>query len=466
MMYILLALGLALPTCIGWLTLRIIEGKTAVLFSVERVIAGFALGSIIVPFVLFFTEVSGIGSFSLAAMVATQVVLLAALFSIYCVRKKSYSTSPIPGNDEPWLLWQKIVAVVLGLWFFVKTAAAWLLLMGPSFFDDTVKNWNLRGKMFYVQQEFTFNAIPGKDVGIGSYPPTVPLMKTWLAAVNGGWDETVVNAIHMLWFLAAIALMYFVLRRIMSSAWSALGAYLLSSLPLYLMHGGAAYADQFLSLIIFIAVSWLYLGLRSEAPMRSSFLQIAAVTTGLLVFTKNEALLLHLPPLGLIVGCALLMNTLSTAEKRQTALWYGFSVLLVAIPWLTFKWLHNLTFGNAKSATGMVTLEWHDLVLETIFESTFFMGHWLLLPVLFVGTLIVCRKVAFRTPLVVCTAFFLIVWLGQIPLYLFSELYIEATNQTGYARGVLHLIPLAVLVTVVCLHEKISSHTNNSSQKT
>lgn len=450
----LLPVGILLPTLIGWLTLRLVEGKHAVLFGIERWLAGFALGSVLVPFLFFLGEVSGIGDFGLPSLLTIQLVTIAMLGGVYTMKKKAFGPSPHVDLDSPWPLWQKVIGVVLSLWLVAKLAAAWLLLTGPAFFDDTVKNWNLRGKMFYVHKELILEAIPGKGVGVGSYPPTVPLIKTWLATISGTWNEITVNCVHILWFLTALGLLYFVLRRTMRSNWAALGVYLLSSLPLYLVHGGAAYADQFLSLIIFIAVSWLYLGLEGSNDNRMSFLKISAIATGALVFTKNEALLLHLPPIAVLLVLAAVTGVLTHKEKLTAILWYSVSVLVVAGPWLVFKWQNSLTFGNAKSATGMLDMQWHEGVLETIFFNTFFMGHWLLLPALFVATLLVCRKTAFRTPLVVCTAFFLAVFLGQIPLYLFTALYTEALNQTGYTRGVLHLIPIAVLIVTVCLHQQ------------
>lgn len=464
MMYVLLLIGLLLPTLSGWLLLRIIEGKTAVLYSAERLVAGFAVGSIVSPFAWFLSEASGIGNFSLVSMLTVQLLLIAVFGALFMVRKKTYGLSPVPMHRAHWSAPQIIVGGVLGFWFVLKALSAYLLLIGPAYFDDTVKNWNLRGKMYFIDKELVLQAVPGKDVGIGSYPPTVPLMKAWLASVSGEWNEIIVNSIHILWFLAAIALLYFVLRRSMRSTWAALGAYMLSSLPLYMVHGGTAYADQFLSLSIFTAVSWLYLGLGQAGDVRGSFLRLSAIATGLLVFTKNEALLLHLPPIALILVACAVLGVFNRKELRINVLWYGGSVAAIALPWLIFKWLNGLTFGNAKSATGMLKMEWHEHVLETIAANNFMMAHWALLPILLVFVLIIFRSTAFRTTLSVCTAFFLVVFLEQIPLYVLTDLYVEALNQTGYARGILHIIPIAVLIIVTCLHRALAGEENSISQ--
>ncbi len=451
MAFLLFPIALLLPTAIGWLLLRVVEGTSSVLQPIERVIAGFCIGSAFVPFAFFLTTLIGIGNFSFVSMLAVQLILVGLLGGVYLKNRKAYTRAPALHPNASWVLWQKVTATIFALWFAIKAVSAWLLLIGPGFLDDTLKNWNLRGKMFYETKDFVLELADGKALEVSSYPPTVPLMKTWVASVHGSWHEGLVNTIHLLWFFAALVLMYFVLRRLMASTWALIGTYILSSLPLYLVHGGAAYADQFLSLLIFIAVAWLYLGLKEAGATRASFLRISALSTGLLLFTKNEALLLYIPVMGLIIGALLITRYLSIKEKVATALWYGECVLATGIPWLLFKWSNSLTFGNAKSATGMLQLEWHEDVIATIWNNTFFMGHWLLLPVLFVALLIVRRGLAFRSPLIVCTAFFLVAWCIQLFLYVFTELHVEAIMQTGYTRGVLHLVPLVVLITTVCL---------------
>lgn len=434
-MYLWLLIGIPLPTLCGWLLLRVIEGTTPVLNALERWVAGFIVGSIFVPFLFFLVDASGVGLLTLPWMLGVQLVVILLLVIRYALyeRRNTISLPRITHHESLfWKPWEKLLAAALGVWFILKVIAMWILLIGPAYFDDTLKNWNLRGKMFYEQGHIIV------EPGIGSYPPTVPLMKTWLASLSG-WHEGLVNSIHILWFLAALFLLFSVLRRYMNTKWALVGTYLLSTTPLYALHGGIAYADQFLSVVVFLAVSWLLLGHKEH-----TFLRLSALATGLLIFTKNEALLLYVPPIALIALIRL------GKQQKSALLWYiGFG-LAIALPWLLFKWSHHLDFGNAKPISGMA-LSWHAGVLETIFRNTFFMGHFALLPALFVASLVLGWKTVFGTPLRVAVAFLFVVLFGQVCIFVFTDLATEALNQTGYARGVLHLVPVMVFITTVCL---------------
>jgi len=182
-----------------------------------------------------------------------------------------------------------------------------------------------------------------------------------------------------------------------------------------------------------------------------SFIRIASIVTGLLVFSKNEALLLHMPPIVLLVLVTMFLSSFTKSEKKQTLAWYTVLISSCLIPWIAFKSYFDLAFGNAKSISSF-SIEWHEGVLSAIGFNTLFEGNWGLLPVLFVGLCIAQWKKVLLTPLSILVGFVLIVWLGQLPIYMFTSLYIEALNQTGYARGLIHLVPLVVMVTTLLLH--------------
>jgi hypothetical protein len=66
-----------------------------------------------------------------------------------------------------------------------------------------------------------------------------------------------------------------------------------------------------------------------------------------------------------------------------------------------------------------------------------------------------CRR-AFRPSLTILIGFFFLVYFGQLFLYLFTSLSTEAVNQTGYARGLLHIVPVGVLIGTALLSSTVS----------
>ncbi|MBT4119955.1 MAG: hypothetical protein HOG89_00550 [Candidatus Peribacter sp.] len=448
-----LPIGLLPSIACGWLLLRLAEGSSPVLYKYERAVAGFVLGGIFTTFTIFLTEITGIGSFSFLSMLVTQLVLMMILGGLYWKNKEKLTANcQLITDNSSWKPWQKIATGILSVWILAKLVSGIILLSGPAYFDDTLSNWNIRAKAFYHHQELILELEPGKGTGIGSYPQSVPLLKTWLAHLNGEWHEALANSLHILWYLSALVLVYFAIRRLLNTKWALLGTYILASVPLYTMHGASAYGDCFLSVVIFLALSWVFFAAKSEGQERMSFIKLGSIAAALLVYTKSEAILLHLPPIIVLVAGLMLLGGMSTSQKRSTLLWYGACVSAVLLPWVGFKWMNNLGFGNAKDVSGM-TLEWHEGVLQAIGLNTFWEGNWNLLPVLFLGLIIYKWRSAFRSHLAYLTGFVLVVIIGQLPIYMFTALHVEALNQTGYARGIIHLIPVIVVITTVLLHQ-------------
>lgn len=477
--------GLLLPTLNGWLLVRIIEGKTPVLSSLERWATGFIVGLTGTMYVTFLVHIAGFVRLDRLGFLAVQIILIFLLATFHFLRQKSYrrsepscSSADRRGSDPSgqreldgkerrsftWPRWARILLTILLVWTFLKFLAAALTFtfLTPPYVDDAMDNWNLRGKIFFVNQELTLNlpsnSPEGSTSGVSTYPPTVPLAKTWLAALAGTWEESLVNSIHPLWFLALLALLFGTLRATAGLWWGIFGLYLFGSLPLPLLHATNPYADMFLSAHIGAAACFLLRALSQPEKERSMrFLLLAALPIALLPFTKNEGLLLYFPPLALALALAVLhLARHGVFQRRDTfhiLLWTTILVSSVLLPWLLFKWSHHLTFGNAKSVTSFWPLSWSQQSVHAIFVNTFFEGNWLLLFWLFFPLLAWQWRSAFRFPLLPLSLTFLLPYLLQIALYILTPLATEAINQTGYARGLIHLLPIVILLTVLLLSQ-------------
>ncbi len=462
MSLIFLPIGLLLPTLNGWLILAILQKNKRILFRGEQWVMGCVMGLLLSVLILFISHVTFALPFSRWLMITVHasatVIFYITAHALKCLK----NPAPILAQSQPFSRTVKMLIGTLGSWTIIKTltSAVVFLTLTPTFLDDTLDNWNLRGKVFYEDQALTL-AMPAEDIvtsplGVSSYSPAVPLMKTWFASLAGEWSESLINSIHVIWYIAAIVLLYYVLRRLATKGWALLGVYILGSMPLYLMHGTNPYADAFVSVHVFIAVSMLFLFFREDdSTARTSFMHIGAVATGILPFTKNEGLLLYVPPILFILCIGLFLNVrnkrCTMSEARKTVLWYGLCIAALALPWLLFKWSHGLTFGNAKSFTDL-GIGWQEGIVIAWWINTFFEGNWLFLFPLVIGLLVWKRRAAFSTYIIPAT-FFLIVYIGQIMIFLFTGLSAEARMQTGLARGVIQLLPVIVLVTTVLLWE-------------
>ncbi|MFH1670024.1 MAG: hypothetical protein ABIA92_00365 [Patescibacteria group bacterium] len=462
--------GIALTTLIGWLIARLLEGHTAVLYRWERWILGVVLGLTFTMFVTFLVHTTFAMPLNRTGYLFIQLAIVILLGIVFGIRKPESgirvplpksNINRIPNSEFRIPIPLKIVIIAFSIWTSIKilSTGVTFLLLTPPFQGDTVDNWNLRGKMFFVDQAITLTIPNSEGIpltgDVNSYPPTVPLVKASFSTLAGNWSEPLVNVIHLLWYLSALALLFFSLRRVVGTLWALGGTYILASLPLYLMHGTNPYADVYLSVHILAAVTLLFHALASEDPdRRASFLRLSAFATALLPFTKNEALIMHTPAILLILAIALWwmkrIGKMSLKDCIHTVLWYVLLLSAVTIPWIAYKWSHGLTFGNAQSLSN-INLAWQPGVLKAIAKNTFLEGNWLLLFPLLLLLLIIQKRTAFKTPLLVLTGFFLIVYLGQFPLYMFTFLSTEALYQTGYARGIVQLAPTVVMIVTVLL---------------
>lgn len=457
------AIGLSLPAACGWLLLRLSEGNAPVLGRAERWAAGMiAGGTVMMAFV--FTLHATLGMpLGVLGFLGVELGTLALLGTLWRMRRPTGTVPALPASGrsrfEPlaWILLSFAIAKV-------ALAALTFLVLTPTFLDDTLDNWNLRGKVFYEDRALTL-ALPGEDPiaspkGVSSYPPAVPLLKASLAAIAGSWSDPLANAPHAAWFAGVCVLLYASVRRVLARGWALLAVYGYLSLPLAVMHGTNPYADVFVSAHVFLAASWTFHALRERDAARArSWWLLTGVALGALSFTKNEGLIVYTPPLLLIAATAFAlrwrsgaMNVRGITDSLLRAL---VPLCVVALPWLAFKWSNGLTFGNAKPFSAF-TIHWRENVLMSVGVNTFLEGNWLLLfPLLF---LLLCWRwrAALRAyaPL---TAFVGIVYLGQMSLFLFTDLAVEALMQTGYARGLIQLMPCIVLLTVLLLHDAAES---------
>lgn len=450
-------IGLGLPTVAGWLLLRIAEGSAPVLLRTERWLAGFVLGPTLVFWLVFVLHVTVGLPLSRWGFLGVEGVVLLLLAAAW-YRRTPTGTAPEPPSQPRWkyepLLWALLALAIVK----VLLAGTTFLLLTPTYVDDALDNWNLRGKMFYEDRALTL-AMPGEDPilsqkGISSYPPTVPLLKASLAAIAGRWSESLINGVHLLWFAAGAGLLFSIARRMLGRSWGLLAAYAYLAMPLATMHGTNPYADIFVSLHVFLTVGFLLSALREQdTARRRSWFLLLGIACAALSFTKNEGIILYLPPILLILGIALLLR-LRTHIQSFASVLRSFAFILiplaaVALPWLLFKWSHGLTFGNAKPV-GSFAIYWRENVLQSVGVNTFLEGNWLFLIPLLLGLLAWRWRAAWRTNLPL-TAFVAIVYCGQLMIFLFTDLAAEALMQTGYARGLVQLLPCLVLLTTLLL---------------
>ncbi len=462
-------IGVGITTLVGWLAVGAAQGRTPVLSRYERLAWGLTLGPTLGMFSVFLCHVLGLTKLNLTGFLAPQLFLIAILGIFGWKLGTLNFRGPKPYvSRQSHPRWMTIGIGLLCIWTAIKIiAGAYDLISVPTYWDDSFNNWNMRGKIFYMTEELQLEIPGGNGVivtagSVGSYPPTLPLMKTFVSVLRGAWHEPLVNSVHLVWFIGLLSVLYFTLRRSFDPLVSALGIWAIVSLPLILIHGNNPYADIFVAAHVLLAASAL-LALRKSHVSSDiqAWTKLFFLTLGLLVFTKNEALLLHVPLLCLAAVIFEIWHrkNLALKDHRKTLVTGLCIAVAFALPWLSFKWMNGLTFGNAKSVSG-VSLTFNPVVLKAIWFHLTHEANWLLLPLVLPLALIAAGRRFWRSPEAVLGAFVLADIALQFMLFIMIQaLATEAINQTGLSRGLLQVAPVAVLV-IFSLWAMMTQETN------
>jgi len=454
---LVLLFGFALPSLLGWLLLLHAEGRTIVLGRAERIVWGMALGPTLMMLLVFLLHVLGIVSLTLLGFLIPTVLLIIGLAFLAHRRTLLWPRDAHSEyREEKRAPWKTALLAVLILWTAFKLfAGAYDLWNVPTYWDDSFNNWNMRGKVFFVKKSLELQYVTENDVqqilgGVSSYPPTVPLVKTWLSSLRGSWQEPLVNSVHFVWFLILLASMFLFVSRMQGKTRGWIAVYALTSLPLLLIHGTNPYADIFVGMHVFLAsICLLQLSNATTHTVRP-WMMLSGITIGTLVFTKNEALLLYTPVL-IVLSLWQLWRQCRVGKSEakacvRTLIIFLGIIALVVVPWLGFKWMQGLTFGNAK-AVGDTVLMLNQRAAHAIWFSLSKEANVLLLPLFLMGSLLLKYRTAFRLPLLSLTLFVLLIFVMQSGLFIFVQaLANEAIKQTGLARGLVHIAPSALLL--------------------
>lgn len=438
----------------GWLLVRAVEGSKPVLQPIERVLYGLLAGPILMMELAFFGAWAGILSFTLGGFLLVHGVVIALLAAMLW-RRKILTFAPrgsdLASGGMPERRFARVgLCILLGfmaLRFLFGTVNLFAL---PTYWDDTIDNWNMRGKAFLIERDIILE-IPNSNATLtdkrteSSYPPAVPLMKTWISVLAGGWYDGAVNGLHALWYALLVGIAYFSLRRHVSVGWSALGAYMIGSQPLVLIQGVNPYVDVLVAATLVAALGSLLQSMKSDDAHASTWLLLSGLMMGVATFTKNEVLLLHLPPY------ALLLLVIGYKHGLKRLVTPGLIIAAILVPWLVFKWSNGLTFGNAK-AIGDLTLSWHGDALVAMWNMLAKEPNFLLTPLALVLTALFGWPLIRRGPRGVLAFFLAWVLAAQVAIYTLTPLYVEAVMQTGMGRGFLQLAPIGVMLVILTVY--------------
>jgi hypothetical protein len=328
------------------------------------------------------------------------------------------------------ITWTESLLLLLIVWQIATAGlAAWL---NPVINWDSITVWSFKAKALLYNLQGFFD--PGSswfwhNQNMANYPWLVPLAQYWLALINKGFDEVLVNFIFVGFLAALICFFYGYLRNYLNRGLSLLLVWLLATTPLIAYHAYNAYADLPLAFYAGAAfvLTYKWLDTANNKYLTLSWLCLAAA-----LFTKNEAIIF------IIAQLLILLIAKSSLKIKWTAIFASLvPAVIAAIPWLGWKIFYKLPTSNVAGGLG-----WHGQVLAKFLEDMFVAASWNIWWYIFFGlSLLFIGRIMKDRSLRLAYGLWCLSLGGLLILYLFTAEYQFAIDGTALSRNLINFVP-------------------------
>lgn len=313
----------------------------------------------------------------------------------------------------------------------------------PTINFDSLAAWSFKAKTLYYEKGIDFNPDSAVYLGGGghiNYPWLIPLSQFWLHETLGEYNDLLANFIFFFYFIFIIILLYYFIRKYTSRLASLLFAFIFSSMPLIFYHGYNGYADLPLGYYGLIAFVLLFFWMKEK---ENKNLILSAIFFGIALWVKTEALFFIVSAV-LIFSYYLFFNKIIEGKLKKI-LNFLLSVLVVILPILFFNFKYNLGISNVEPGIGF-----HSEIFKSLFESLFMSGNWNVWWVIVVVIFILNIKMIIKNKELLFGWLFLFIILGEfLAVYLFTNDYQYAVDQTAISRNIIALLPITVFLSAI-----------------
>lgn len=318
----------------------------------------------------------------------------------------------------------------------------------PTINFDSLAMWSFKAKNLYYEKGIDFNPDSAVYLGGGghiNYPWLIPLSQFWLHEILGEYNDLITNFVFFFYFVFIIILFYYFIRKYASRFASLLFAFIFSTMPLIFYHSYNGYADLPLGYYNLVAFVLLFFWIESR---KKKDLILSAIFFGIASWVKMEALFFIVSAL-LIFSYYLFSNRTAESQLKKI-LKFLLGVLIVIWPILFFNFKYRLGISNVEPGMGF-----HPEIFKNLFESLFISGNWNIWWFIVLMIFIINIKDIFTDKKLLFGWLYLFIVLGEfMAVYLFTNDYQYAVNQTAISRNIITLLPITVfLVGITCFSD-------------
>jgi hypothetical protein len=454
---LMLMLGLAAATSIGFNVLYPVSGRFRNMAAAEAIALSYAIGLGAISLEMLIFHILGLG-FGLPAMLFPWL-LLAGLNAVIYVRSGAgglfkpwgRAPSPKPGAFDLFLA---------GGIAFEVLCAIFRALIKPIESYDAIAIYAIRSKIFYlagsIPQDY-FQAI-ARAFPHADYPLNIQLFQTYLYIFMKDLNDQLVKAIYPLFFVAILCLLYCALRRVASRTYALVFTFILATIPHFNNYATNAYLEVPLAFYIF--ASGLFLMRWIDDDRRYGPLVISAFLAGLAGWTKNEGLMYCVIYAAIVLGFVL--SKLGRVRMKDIFCVAAYSgiILLVSLPWAAIKSKWNIAndeiaLSNINPANLVRQLGKLGTILYELQKQLFGPKKWNIFWPAFILILAFNLKRALEMPSRIALAVIAMALGGYFLFYMISYVDVAFFASKTWARFMLDFLPLAVYLLAVVLKDDV-----------
>ncbi|MBT3835003.1 hypothetical protein HOF56_02025 [Candidatus Peribacteria bacterium] len=448
--FLLFIFSAFLLTFEGRLVVLILAGKS--FRRCEQYFLGFAIGAFINALIFFLLTVSNI-PINFPFVYLLHVVVISILLYVTYKNKLWFhfkSHSPIKIFESGGIRSAKnilmiFIALSMACKLFFSLGHA---LFVPSYYYDTLSQWNMRSRISYEDQKIAFDLNEDRGHSKPQYPILIHSLQIYFNQPQADWNDSRANASTLILSIFAFSAFVLILARITNPLFSLVTLGLFMMIPLVSLHLAQGYGDIHVIEYLMLGILCAIIYINSNRDYKS--LIISAILISAASWVKMEGLIFGVIPFIFVYALYFFCKCKSKEIKSMI------SVPIVAFV-LSILWpLLLITKGLPLSPhPGDFSIKWHTEAINLMSDAMFSYGSfgifWFLVPVFIafqIYKLIKSKSKCMRSTFVLI--FGLITFVESIFIYLLTPNVQFLLNGQTFHRTM--LIPLFIFILSIVLY--------------
>ena len=429
------------------------EGKLIVLIlagqsfrKCEQYFIGFMLGVFVNALIFFLCIIFSL-PINFVVIYITHILIVSAL--VFVVNKerlwfhfKPYGSLQIfeSGgviNRRNILMVLVTVSIVCKLLFSLSHA-----LFVPSYYYDTLSQWNTRAKISYEDRQIAFDLTEVRGHSKPQYPILVHSLQIYFNQPQADWNDHRANASTLLLSISAFAAFVLILARITSPLFSFVCLGLFMMIPLVPLHLSQGYGDIHVIEYLLVGILCTILYIKSKKDYRA--LIISALLVAASSWVKMDGLILGVIPFIFVFSFYFLYKCRSQDFKQM--LHIPVIAFFLSILWPILLLIKGLPLSPHPED---LAIKLHTEAIIPIAEALFSYGSfgifWFLVPIFIIFQIYEFSKSKSKCDESALVLLFgLIVFVESLVIFIFTPNVQYLLNGQTFSRTM--LIPLFIMI--------------------